>query len=323
VTGAALAARAKSLSREAGFDLAGVARADAPPDLAFFAEWVGRGRRRDVYPSARSPGDDQARRFGLSRFFAFTHDTPHLSTAAPAARGWIQLRLGDDYHDVMKPVHRVVSWWADTGPRGPGLPWTRPRRREGLAWRRPSGESRFHPEHGLVLPRRDRHGLDLPGRARPDTRLLHRAPRGLPDGALVAPTSWTRRGISHLTIEVKGQRGGEWRGRHAPAATSPDARTGGADTRRRLEPRRERGLTSPSWPGEEAFGERFRRSPVKRAKRRGLLRNVALAIGNAGGAGDRPALERLAGDEDPVVREHAAWGLRRLDERLSSGAGSS
>jgi epoxyqueuosine reductase len=62
---------------------------------------------------------------------------------------------------------------------------------------------------------------------------------------------------------------------------------------------------------------------LKRAKRRGLLRNVAVALGNAGEAGQRPVLERLAGDDDPVVREHAAWGLRRLDRRLSSASGSS
>jgi epoxyqueuosine reductase len=72
-----------------------------------------------------------------------------------------------------------------------------------------------------------------------------------------------------------------------------------------------------------AFAERFRRSPVKRARRRGLLRNVALAIGNAGGAAERPLLERLAEDADPLVAEHARWGLRRLDARLSAAAGSS
>jgi epoxyqueuosine reductase len=68
---------------------------------------------------------------------------------------------------------------------------------------------------------------------------------------------------------------------------------------------------------DDAFRERFRRSPVKRAKRRGLLRSVAVALGNAGDAGDRPVLERLLADPDPVVREHAAWGLRRLEDRLS------
>ena len=52
---------------------------------------------------------------------------------------------------------------------------------------------------------------------------------------------------------------------------------------------------------------------MKRAKRRGLLRNVAVAMGNSGDASHRPALRRLAADEDPVVREHAAWALDRLD----------
>jgi epoxyqueuosine reductase len=66
-----------------------------------------------------------------------------------------------------------------------------------------------------------------------------------------------------------------------------------------------------------AFAERFRRSPVKRAKRRGLLRNVAVAIGNAGGAPHRGLLERLADDADAVVREHARWARRRLEERCA------
>jgi epoxyqueuosine reductase len=65
---------------------------------------------------------------------------------------------------------------------------------------------------------------------------------------------------------------------------------------------------------DEAFRETFRGSPVKRAKRRGLARNAALALGNAGQAEARPTLERTArGDPDPVVREAAAWALSRLD----------
>jgi epoxyqueuosine reductase QueG len=39
---------------------------------------------------------------------------------------------------------------------------------------------------------------------------------------------------------------------------------------------------------------------------------VAVAIGNSGDTTRRPILERLAGDEDPVVREHALWALERL-----------
>jgi epoxyqueuosine reductase len=73
---------------------------------------------------------------------------------------------------------------------------------------------------------------------------------------------------------------------------------------------------------EAAFRERFRRSPVKRAKRRGLLRNVSVALGNSKDASKRPLLERLSEDADPVVREHALWALRRLSAGPSAPAGS-
>jgi len=63
---------------------------------------------------------------------------------------------------------------------------------------------------------------------------------------------------------------------------------------------------------EEEFRESFRGSPVKRAKYRGLLRNAAVAMGNSGLEKFRPALEKLAQHEDPVVQEHAAWALGRL-----------
>jgi hypothetical protein len=47
-SGAALAGRAKALALEAGFDLAGFARADSPPALAFFGEWVARGHAGEM-----------------------------------------------------------------------------------------------------------------------------------------------------------------------------------------------------------------------------------------------------------------------------------
>jgi epoxyqueuosine reductase len=67
---------------------------------------------------------------------------------------------------------------------------------------------------------------------------------------------------------------------------------------------------------QEEFSAAFKGSPMKRAKRRGLARNAAVALGNVGAAPDVPALEAaleaaLAHDE-PLVREHAAWALRHL-----------
>jgi epoxyqueuosine reductase len=63
---------------------------------------------------------------------------------------------------------------------------------------------------------------------------------------------------------------------------------------------------------EEQFRERFRRSPIKRAKRRGLLRNVCVALGNSGDQQAIPALIGALHDQEPLIRGHAAWALGRL-----------
>jgi len=60
---------------------------------------------------------------------------------------------------------------------------------------------------------------------------------------------------------------------------------------------------------EDGFKQRFAGTPVLRSKRRGFLRNVAVALGNWGSAEAREALDMLAGDPDPIISEHARWGL--------------
>jgi epoxyqueuosine reductase len=64
----------------------------------------------------------------------------------------------------------------------------------------------------------------------------------------------------------------------------------------------------------EGFNQQFRGSPVKRTKRNGLLRNVAIAMGNSGEQEFRPQLEAWANAEadDPVLAEAAAWAIARL-----------
>jgi epoxyqueuosine reductase len=63
---------------------------------------------------------------------------------------------------------------------------------------------------------------------------------------------------------------------------------------------------------DAGFRERFSHSPIKRAKRRGLLRNVCVALGNIGDPAAIPALIAALGDVEPLVRGHAAWALGRL-----------
>ncbi len=68
------------------------------------------------------------------------------------------------------------------------------------------------------------------------------------------------------------------------------------------------------------FSARFRGSPMKRAKRRGLARNAAVVLGNIGTRDDVPLLEAELEHDEPLVREHAAWALERLGAvRSASG----
>jgi epoxyqueuosine reductase len=60
------------------------------------------------------------------------------------------------------------------------------------------------------------------------------------------------------------------------------------------------------------FSAAFKGSPMKRAKRRGLARNAAVALGNVGTADDISVLEAALTHDEPLLREHAAWALERL-----------
>ncbi|HVB74798.1 MAG TPA: tRNA epoxyqueuosine(34) reductase QueG [Ktedonobacteraceae bacterium] len=86
--------------------------------------------------------------------------------------------------------------------------------------------------------------------------------------------------------------------------------------RREFRPRPETGSSPALIPllalTEEQFRERFRLSPIKRAKRRGLLRNVCVALGNTGDPQAVPALIGAMHDTEPLVRGHAAWALGRI-----------
>ena len=86
--------------------------------------------------------------------------------------------------------------------------------------------------------------------------------------------------------------------------------------RREFRPRPETGGSPELIPllalTEEQFRERFRLSPIRRTKRRGLLRNVCVALGNIGDPQAIPALIGALHDYEPLVRGHAAWALGRI-----------
>ena len=69
---------------------------------------------------------------------------------------------------------------------------------------------------------------------------------------------------------------------------------------------------------DAAFKSRFAGTPLLRTKRRGLLRNVCVALGNVGDARALPALRRAALDPEPLIADHAAWAIGRIESRSRS-----
>ena len=60
------------------------------------------------------------------------------------------------------------------------------------------------------------------------------------------------------------------------------------------------------------FSKKYKGSPIKRAKRKGFLRNVLIAIGNWGSRSAFPALKKALCDDEPLIRGHAAWALGQI-----------
>ena len=63
---------------------------------------------------------------------------------------------------------------------------------------------------------------------------------------------------------------------------------------------------------DAGFKRRFAGTPMLRTKRRGLLRNVCVALGNGGDESDLPVLEKAAHDKEPLIAEHARWAMEQI-----------
>jgi epoxyqueuosine reductase len=70
------------------------------------------------------------------------------------------------------------------------------------------------------------------------------------------------------------------------------------------------------------FRRRFAGTPLLRTKRRGLLRNVCVALGNTGDTAALPALELARRDPEPLIAEHAAWAISQVQQRATSSSAS-
>ncbi len=339
----ALSFRIKSEAQSLGFALAGISPVTVAPREDSFAAWLRRGLggemgylqrtealRRD--PRKLVPWAVSVVSVGMNYF------TPHERPKAPAAaRGWIsRYAWGDDYHDVMRQrldalLDQIRSMcdgpiegraFVDSGPvleRGiagvAGIGWIG-KNTQLISPQKGSwfflGELFLDIDLEYDRPIRDRCGrcalcLDA-----------------CPTGAFVGPYILdARRCISYLTIELKGAIPEDLRpliGNHifgcdiCQEVCPYNVKTEPTDDAR-FSPRE--GLYAPELIPllsitEDEFRRRFKGSPLLRAKLRGFLRNVAVALGNLKSAEAVPALGRALADHDPLVRRHAAWALGEI-----------
>jgi epoxyqueuosine reductase len=337
---------------DAGFDLCGVAPAVDARELQHFSAWIAAGHAGDMkYLEARDESGE-LKRSSLSRVApwarsvvvcAINYNTaqPYSTQVYDSSRGWIsRYAWGGDYHDSvllrLKQVEAALRGalpsdqqmtlttrsYVDTGPvveriyaKYAGVGWIG---KNTCIINQQKGSWLFL---GVILTSLElAPDLPAPDRCGTCTRCID----ACPTNAFLGPYKLdANKCISYLTIEKRGAIADDLRAgmghqlfgcdicqdvcpwnRKAPATSAPQ-----------FQPRA--GLVNPplDWlaeMSEEEFRTFFRGSPIRRTKRRGLRRNVAIAMGNSGNDEFLPVLEKLAADEDDSVAESAKWAISRL-----------
>ena len=338
-----LTAFVKAEALRLGFSRAGITTPEPPPHLEIYEKWLKEGRHGEMTyletDRARQRRADPRRI--LPECESILVVAANYLPNAQKNTGIAAYAVGDDYHDVLTDrlkqlvtsietrIGREIKnrYYTDTGP----LLERELAQRAGLGW---IGKNTclISPDHGSyfflaeVL-------LDLP--LEPDqpittdhcgecTLCIEACPTSciLPDRTLDAA-----RCISYLTIELKGT---------IPLELRPLTQNWifGCDICQQVcpwnlrfaEPTTDHAFQGRAFLSEPApidflrltpqeYRTELSKSPLKRAKRSGLLRNAAVAAGNAGDRTSVPELERvLAQEQDAIPRAHAAWALGQLGE---------
>jgi len=306
----------------------------------FFRQWLAEGRAGEMgwlgrQPERRfDPGTlDQRLRGVISLAYPYAAPKPPLLTWRLELRGRVAAyALGPDYHDVVLKKARLVADMlkteapelialVDTGPVFE-REWAAEAR---LGWfgRNTNLINRYHGSYFFLAEIFTSIEFDGPSEPYRDhcgtcRRCLDLCPTGaLADGFNLEP----RMCISYLTIEHRGPipkqlrpRLGNWIfGCDVCQEVCPwngDA-TRGAVVNADLTP----SLPELMKLDDYGFRQRFGKTAIKRTKRRGLLRNAAIALGNSGNPAAVPILARTLKDEpEALIRAHAAWALGRFDD---------
>lgn len=345
----ALSQLAKAHAYALGFDLAGIAALGPSDTSAQFDAWVDAGYAGNMDYLARGAEkrrDSRLPRPGTTHALVVALDYGGREPSGPVAR----YARGLDYHDLMdarlRELHARLE--RDVGHAIAGKPYvdTGPllerdlARRAGLGW--------FGKNTNLLNPAKGSFfflgALVLDLALEPDAPFetdrcgsCTRCIEACPTNAIVAPrTLDATRCISYLTIELK---------EDIPEALRPlvGELLYGCDICQDVCPynvKFARALKVPEFAPraflagkdaatlaqdllaltQEEFSAAFKGSPMKRAKLRGLKRNAAVVLGNAGDPSALPSLIAALSDSEPLVREHAAWALGEIgsDEATAS-----
>ncbi len=329
-----------------GFDDCRVTTAAPPQSAHHLHQWLADGRHGEMNwlernalkrlnPQLVLPGAQSAIMLAVS----YATATPHSALRIPHSGEVARYARFTDYHDVLadrlKSLTATVNelggehtrslWYADTGP----ILERDFAQRAGLG---------FVGKHTNVISRKLGNWIflaeilttqelepDAPERNRCGS--CTRCITACPTAAITAPFQLdARRCISYLTIELKGAIPLELRplignriyGCDDCLAVCPwnrFAREGNL-----MKPHARTDLASPDLIellqlDDAGFKTKFAGTPMLRTKRRGLLRNVCVALGNTGDESSLPALNHATSDHEPLIAEHAQWAMEQIQGR--------
>jgi epoxyqueuosine reductase len=341
---AALVAELRREAERLGFGRLGIAAADVPPHHEAFRGWLAAGLAGVTQPwlerheplrrslEAILPGARSVVMLAIDHALGVGAGSEPL----PAGHGRLaRYARGDDYHDLLRSRLNALAAWIESripGARARGVVDSAPLAERDFAWL--AGLGWFGKNTMLIDPRAGSYFLlaalvtdvamppDVPletDHCGTCTACLDACPTGAFPAPRVLDAS---RCISALTIEDHGPIAsarraeiGDWIfgcdvcqevcpwNRHAPGSTEPAFQPRGGQA--------SLPLAEVLALDERGFRERFRGSPIIRAKRRGLLRSAALVLGNRPHPPAFAALEAALADDDAVIRGAAAWALGR------------
>jgi epoxyqueuosine reductase len=340
---AELSQRIKNEAQKLGFELVGISPVRLPPHEESFALWLRKKYHGDLGymertellrrdPKLLVPWAVSIISVGMNYYTSYKRLIP-----PGPGRGWIsRYAWGADYHEIMRnKMETLLTLLREIGGEtveGRAFVDSAPILERDFAGT--AGIGWIGKNTQLISPKRG--SWFFLGELFTSLPLAYDQPirdrcgqcdlclKACPTGAFIGPYLLdARRCISYLTIELKGFIPRHLRpliGNHifgcdiCQEVCPYNVKASPTDEPSYL-PRQ--GLYAPDLIAllsidQEEFRRRFRSSPIVRAKRRGFLRNVAVALGNNAGPEAVPALTNALNDEEPLVRGHVAWALGRI-----------